>query len=167
MENQTVKDVAELTAKECIETNLLHAMKGLDNAIFNICQHLSGNYGKEVDALSNSRTEIKKILNQHFDRLARERHSTVPDKNKQRATEVVPSIKATTEVKKPQKFKFQYWDNFYNVLLGTYYSIEELKANIIAAGGVTPHWKKMQDELDSKGEFIYCDKIYLIKKVKA
>ena len=58
--------------KEVIEENLLAAMRGIDVAVFNICEKLGGGMGAEVDELSRCKNEIKKILNKHFDRLARE-----------------------------------------------------------------------------------------------
>jgi|GEM_PF-5648145 hypothetical protein len=60
--------------KEEVETFLLQAMSGIDKAVHVMVQKLSSEeYEKEVDTLIKSNREIKKVLNKHFDFIARKR----------------------------------------------------------------------------------------------
>jgi hypothetical protein len=60
--------------KEEVEKYLLQALSGINNAVHVIVQKLSGEeYGEEVDTLVKSNREIKKVLNKHFDFIARKK----------------------------------------------------------------------------------------------
>ncbi len=67
MENYTTNEV-----KHLIECNLLDAMKSIDVAVYNISQHLGEHYA-EITELYRIKSQIKSILNLHFDRLAYEK----------------------------------------------------------------------------------------------
>ncbi|MBW7889323.1 MAG: hypothetical protein H3C35_13365 [Bacteroidetes bacterium] len=60
--------------KEEVEKQLLQAMGGIDNAVHTIVQKMEAFHDEEaVDTLVKAKREIKKVLNNHFDRLARNR----------------------------------------------------------------------------------------------
>lgn len=60
--------------KEEVEQQLLTAMKGIDSAVHTIVQKMERFHDEEaVDTLVKAKREIKKVLNNHFDQLARNR----------------------------------------------------------------------------------------------
>lgn len=63
--------------KELIEVELLAVMHNMDSAIHYITHKLPDGYdtyGNEVDEILKCKKSMKKILNQHFDRLARDKN---------------------------------------------------------------------------------------------
>lgn len=68
------KKMKDEKLKEEVEQQLLTAIKGIDGAVHNIVQKMEGFHDEEaVDNLIKAKREIKKVLNNHFDQLARNR----------------------------------------------------------------------------------------------